>query len=186
LGVGLIGAIAYSVLSMGGPPPAAPPPAGDAGAVQTAGAPPAAPPPGAATIQSRFQRANVDLDELIAKIQDIDFDYDVEKVSADPLRPLVGPMAPARFATAANQPGQAEGAIAQFLRSITVTGIILNPNRPLAVVTYKDIGTSADASEVVYIGYTFPNTGVFVEDIKPNRVVLRANEIAVPIELKER
>ncbi|GMW02567.1 MAG: hypothetical protein AMXMBFR84_37030 [Candidatus Hydrogenedentota bacterium] len=196
LGVAALGILGYQMMNM--MPAAPPPPPADANAASaeaTPGAPastapaagsPAAGSPAAQTVQSRFQRSNVNLDELIAKIQDIDFDYDVDKVDVDPFRPLVGPMAPAQFAVQTGTSGPGLGAMELFLRSVSVTGIIMNPNRPLAVVNYRDMATNQDASEVAYIGFMFPNTGVYVEDIKPERIVLRANDIAVPIELKER
>lgn len=164
-------------------------PAAVPGAAATSDAAPAAgPATGAAAPQgSAFQRADVDIDELIAGIKEVDFDYDEVAADVNPMTPLVGPFAPQRLASTESG---AQEAVAQrpdiqaLIRNLRVTGIMWDQYDPMAVVRFPVQGEMI--SEVVTRGFEFPDMGVTVHDIETDRVTLNVNGMLVPIELEER
>ncbi len=118
-----------------------------------------------------------DLDELLARVKEVDFAYDAVAIARNPMRPLVGSATPRMMTATAGGPGEpldAQG-LALVATRMSVTGIVWDANDPVAVVD----------NEVVHRGYEFA-TGVVVEDIEPSRVVLRAGDSLVPVDLKER
>lgn len=147
-----------------------------------AGAPPApaAVPASAAPIAGGI---GIDLEELVSRVQSVDFNYELamREKPRNPMTPLVGLRAPG---IESGEPGEGEEtpgsgvADYQALRiasNMVVTGIMYDAARPMAVVD----------NEVVHPGYTFPS-GVVVDTIEPERVLLRINESVVPVELEER
>ncbi|MBX7257481.1 MAG: hypothetical protein K1Y02_14045 [Candidatus Hydrogenedentes bacterium] len=158
----------------GGPATPATPAGQPAAAAKPAGAP-----NGAAANRSQFQKAEVDIDALIASIQEVTFDYDQERTRINPMTPLVGPMAPMRLAV--SQPG-AEGQetsqedVQQILRNLRLTGILWDKRDPMAVIN----------DDIVTRGFEFPDTGVKVHDIEKDRVILNLNNVLVPLEMEER
>ena len=129
---------------------------------------PAPPPPG----------GEDSLEELVASVDEVEFDYEVamREHPRNPMRPLVGNMAPARF-RAEGEDGtsplpyyQAES----IARTMAVTGIVWDKHNPMAIVD----------GEVVTRGYTFPS-GILVEDIERSRLLLRVNDRLIPRELEE-
>ena len=146
--------------------PASPSPAaaGSAGANETAEAEP----------QGGY---GADLDELLARVKEVDFEYDAVAIQRNPMRPLVGAATPRMVTAMTGRPGDPPNAqgLALLAGRMSVTGIVWDADDPIAVVD----------NEVVHRGYEFA-TGVVVEDIEPSRVVLRAGDSLVPIDLKER
>jgi hypothetical protein len=189
LGIGLLAAIymmffkedpehaAYMAnleASKAGQPAAATTPT-PAATTPTAGAPTAA--PTASSTGLTIASANVDVDALLARVKEVDFNYDDERLAVDPFRPLVGPLAPARLQGAEiGETAVGSRDVNYVLRNMRVTGIMWNQFRPLAVVN----------DEVVHPGYVFEETGVMVETIENNRVMVRLGDALVPIELEER
>jgi hypothetical protein len=154
-----------------------------AGAPQSASAGAQSPSEGvaaAAPAKSQFKKADVDVAVLAASIQQVDFDYDAARTRVNPMTPLVGPMAPMRLAAAAGDqkgglaPGQPD--IQALVRNIKVTGILWEKRNPLAVVN----------DEVVSRGHVFQETGVTIQDIERDRVIVSINDVQVPIEMEER
>jgi hypothetical protein len=137
---------------------------------------PSQPQPVGGTLQ--FESANVDVDTLLARIEEVDFNYEEERLSHDPFRPLVGPLAPARLASgeAGTEMASVPQGAGYVLRNLRVTGIMWNPNRPMAVLN----------DEIVHTGFVFEETGVTVETIERDRVMVRLGDALVPIELEER
>jgi len=139
---------------------------------------PAAPAPGAqpasASQQSKsvFKKSNVDLDALLASVKEVDFDYQKERTERNPMRPLVGKNTPSVVA-AGGRPVMSHAAEA-IVRAMRVTGIVYNPKDPLAVIN----------DQVVRKGNAF-DSNLVVEDIEPTRVLLRANDAVIPIEMEE-
>jgi hypothetical protein len=136
---------------------------------------------------SAFQRADVNIDELIAGIKEVDFDYDMVAADVNPMSPLVGPFAPQRVAVADG--GGAEAVtvrqdIQALIRNLRVTGIMWDQFDPMAVVRFPVQGDTI--SEVVTRGFEFPEMGVTIHDIEANRIILNINGVEVPIELEER
>ena len=151
-------------------------------------APVAAAPGGAVVAQaSAFQKADVNIDELIAGIKEVDFDYDAVAADVNPMTPLVGPFAPKRV-TASEDGGpeavQVRQDIQQLVRNLRVTGIMWDQYDPMAVIRFPVQGETI--SEVVTRGFEFPDLGVTVHDIQTDRVILNINGVEVPIELEER
>jgi hypothetical protein len=145
-------------------------PMGPAGAEAASGAPGAVP-------QSKFQRVEVNLDELLSRIQEVEFDYDRERMARNPMTPLVGPEAAPRTLDAeAAAPGDTSSTrmTEVMARQMRLTGIIWESTNPLAIIE----------DEVVSQGYEFPQ-GVVVEAIEPDRVMLRFKDSLIPLMLKE-
>jgi hypothetical protein len=141
----------------------------------------------AATQGSAFQRADVDIDELISGIKEVDFDYDEVAADVNPMTPLVGPFAPQRLAS--TESGAQEVVVQRpdiqaLIRNLRVTGIMWDQYDPMAVVRFPVQGEMI--SEVVTRGFEFPDMGVTVHDIETDRVTLNVNGMLVPIELEER
>ena len=164
---------------------------GPAAAQSTADA--GAAPAGGPAVKSQFQKASVNVDQLIASIQEVDFDYDTSRTQRNPMTPLVGKSAQAAVATNSGQPGATSGTPAAIaatgdvqgvLRSFKVTGILWDKHDPMAVVTYPVNGQLT--SEVVTRGFQFPELNVVVNDIEMERVVLNVNNTLVSLQLEER
>ncbi len=159
--------------------PAVTPAATQAGATPAAGAP---------AQGSAFQRADVDIDELIAGIKEVDFDYDEVAADVNPMTPLVGPFAPQQIAQGESADGPESIAqrqdIQKLVRNLTVTGIMWDQFDPMAVVRFPVQGELI--SEVVTRGFEFPDMGVTVHDIETDRVTLNVDGMLIPIELEER
>lgn len=152
-----------------GPDPAAP-----AGAAPAGGGP-------------RIQQSDVNIDELVAGIREVDFDYDEVAADTNPMTPLVGPFAPQRVATAEGGPGEGPAIrqdVQALVRNVRVTGIMWDKRDPMAVVSFPIQGEQV--TEIITRGYAFPDLGVTVHDIETDRVILNINGVLVPIELEER
>lgn len=145
---------------------------------------------GGTAVKSQFQKASVDIDQLIASVKEIAFDYDTERMPTNPMTPLVGPAAHRALASGASTgdtPGVslAGGSDSQtVLRTFRVTGILYDKRDPMAVVSYPVRGQLT--SEVVTRGYSFPDLDIKVLDIEQERVILSANGAQVSLQLEER
>ena len=141
-------------------------------------------------MKSQFQKAAVDVNQLIASIQEITFDYDTDRMQVNPMTPLVGPSAHQVLASTTpggEGPGTtfAPGGDSQtILRTFRVTGILWDKGDPMAVVAYPAKGQLT--SEVVTRGFEFPDMGIKVIDIEQERVILDANGTQVSLQLEER
>jgi hypothetical protein len=141
-------------------------------------------------VKSQFQKASVDIDQLIASIKEISFNYDTDRMQVNPMTPLVGPSAHQALASATSTgetPGAslASGGDSQaILRTFRVTGILWDKRDPMAVVTYPVKGQLT--SEVVARGYTFPDLNIKVIDVEQERVILDAGGTQVSLQLEER
>ncbi|MCC6487793.1 MAG: hypothetical protein IT364_09860 [Candidatus Hydrogenedentes bacterium] len=165
--------------------PAAPPAAEPGAAPEPAPAAPAGGQP--AVGGSKFQQSDVNIDELIAGIKEVDFDYDEVAADINPMTPLVGPFAPPRVATTEGAAGEGPAIrqdVQALVRNIRVTGIMWDARDPMAVVSFPVQGEQV--TEIVTRGYAFPDMGVTVHDIETDRVKLNINGMLVPIELEER
>lgn len=153
------------------PPPA---PAAATGAAPTPAAAKAAPAAKAAAVTPTD---GLDLDSLYANVQQVNFNYNEERLQAamrDPMAPLVfnqleGAAAGEDGESGVPMVGKAEQIF--LARQMVISGIIYNESAPYAIVD----------NEVVMPGYTFP-TGIVVESISEDSVILRVDD--TPIELK--
>lgn len=153
-----------------------------AGTDQDAGAPAApspaiADPASAGAGEAAEGGYGADLDELLARVKEVDFVYDAVAIERNPMRPLAGSTTPRMLMATTGRPGEPPDAqgLALAASRMSVTGIVWDADDPIAVVE----------NEVVHRGYEFA-TGIVVEDIEPSRVVLRAGDSLVPVDLKER
>ena len=132
----------------------------------------------APTVQSQFQRANVEIEDLLAGVQRENFMYDDVRIQRNPMQPLVGAGAPPDFessATAQTSDEILSERITQAIRNMRITGIIWDEVYPVAVVN----------DEIVYNGYVFNDTGIRVASIESTRIILQINETEFPVELEE-
>ncbi len=143
-----------------------------------AGGQPAARPGGGTSLQ----KAEVDLDALIASVEVEPMDYAKVRISRNPMAPLVGMVTPLSGA-AAGQQGDPDAPLGKSATSkvslvdayaMRVTGIVWDNRNPVAVLD----------NEIVSVGHVFPN-GTQVYSIEPTRVVLKVGDSLIPIEMKE-
>ena len=127
-----------------------------------------------------FVEADVDINQLIENIKEIDFVYGEEHNTRNPLIPLVGTSAlvySSRGQLVRNVGGE-ENLLYEAQRKI-VSGIIWDPENPLAVIN----------DEVVGVGHYLAE-GILIKMITQDRVVLSVSSenenIEVIRELKER
>lgn len=122
---------------------------------------------------SSFITAGVNLEELLARIEDETFNYDIEREQRDPMRPLLGPDAPQALPDGMEEAsgGAASMDIAAVLR-LRVTGIIYDSAHPLAVVNQQVV---AQGEELL--------PGVVVDAIESDRVLVRVQNTLVPLEI---
>ncbi len=111
------------------------------------------------------QASQLDLDALLASVQQVEFDYAANRPSRDPMRALVGltPVLP-NGGEVTDEPILPD-VTPPAIRSMILSGIIYDEQRPMAVLD----------DEVVFPGYEFPN-GVVVEAIEPTAVRLRMGD----------
>jgi hypothetical protein len=117
----------------------------------------------------------IDIDELAMKIKEVDFNYSEERSTRNPMKPLVG-----GINTSLPQPSIAKNTeqtaipnedLAYNAGKKQITAIVFGKN-PMAVVD----------NEVVQLGHQFGD-GITVESIENNRVILRAGNALVPVDL---
>ena len=142
---------------------------------------PAIPPAGApAGARSRFESDTVNIDDLLASVKEVDFDFDKDKPARDPMAALVGTTAKKAGGTpGAAQPASPEKgpdpALVQAAKAMKVSGIMFDEKQPLAVVDNTVVGP----------GYTFPNTAISVDSITRTQVILKVQNKTIPLEMKE-
>jgi len=131
----------------------------------------------ASTVQSQFQRANVEIEDLLAGVRRETFSYDEVRIQRNPMQPLVGSGAPPKFETADDVSSDEilTERITQAMRNMKITGIIWDDVYPVAVVN----------DEIVHNGYVFTDTGIRVASIESKRIILQINETEFPVELEE-
>lgn len=144
-------------------------------AVQGAQSAPAAPDESQAA-QSQFREVTVDIDKLIEGVQEVQFDYEVERPARNPMSPLVGP----RYLRGGEGEGGVRDEEAQrvqaelMARAMRLTAVVWDEYDPRAVIN----------NEVVSAGYTF-SQGIVVEAIEESRVILRVGDTLIPVTLEE-
>jgi hypothetical protein len=120
----------------------------------------------------QIKKADVNIDELLAGIKEVDFDYEQNRLPRDPLAPLVGKLAHKKDENGEEQPAAPATAV-QVMNKI-VSGILWDERRPLAVVD----------NEVVYPGYVYAD-GITVESIDRDRVTFKVGDSLIQNPLKE-
>ena len=182
VGVLLAGVIGYQLVRKEPPPPSVGGTvAKTQGAAKTGAVPPS--PTGtaakgesasasASSPQTRIRKVDVNIDELLANIKEVDFDYEKGRLPRDPMAPLVGTLTRKAPEGTEEQPAAPPTAV-QVMNKV-VSGIVWDERRPLAVVD----------NEVVYPGYVYAD-GVTVESIERDRVVFKVGDSLIQNPLKE-
>ncbi len=128
-----------------------------------------------------LQKVEVDLNSLIESVEVEPMDYARVRISRNPMAPLVGMVAP--LSGSAARQGGADDPLGQSATprvslvdayAMRVTGIVWDTRNPVAILD----------NEIVSVGHVFPN-GTQVYAIEPTRVVLKAGDSLIPIEMKE-
>ncbi len=119
-------------------------------------------------------QAEINVDELLAGIQEVDFDYDRERIPRDILTPLVGTVTAAKEQQQEMHAELVPPAILGDILSKTVSGIVWDPSRPVAIVD----------NEIVYPGYQYPD-GTVVASIEADAVIFKVGDSLIQVELKE-
>jgi len=123
--------------------------------------------------QTQFKQADVNIDELLTGIQEVDFDYDQQRLARDPMTPLVGTVAAATKKGEETEQAVPPATVGQVLNKV-VSGIIWDPRSPVAVVD----------NEVVYPGYEYAD-GTTVLSIERDRVIFQVGDSSIEVKLKE-
>ncbi|MBI1317928.1 MAG: hypothetical protein GC168_03130 [Candidatus Hydrogenedens sp.] len=118
--------------------------------------------------QPRFVDVDIDVSDLLQKVQGVNFDYQQQRTDRDPMRPLIG-----RGSATPNQ-GPAPVVSAGGVQRKSITGIVWDAYAPRAVVD----------DEVVGIGHRYPD-GVEVYDIEEKRVTFKVGDSLIRVEMKE-
>jgi hypothetical protein len=168
LGVVLVGVLIYQFLIAGGPttPTTTASASGGTTPAKTA---PAGKAPEAAPA-ARLKKVDVDLDKLLNSIKVVTFRYDMERISRNPMTPLVGRV----FTAEGRGPAPTSAVTDLNIRQKSVTGIIYSEFNPVAIVD----------DEVVTEGHQYAD-GVAIIRIEPKRVWFEWNGTQIPVDLKE-
>lgn len=160
------------------PAPTTPPAAGSKPAADKGKAAPAAIVP------------TLDIDTLLTSVQEVGFDYRTERLSVsarNPMEPLLyggssrgGGEPGGDGETAGGGPGHGEKLM--IARAMTVTGIVYDPNEPVAVIVY--MADDQIVNEVVWPGYEF-SVGISVDRISEDTVFLLVDDTVIEKKLKE-
>ena len=117
---------------------------------------------------------NVDIDALTEEVREVEFDYEAERISRNPMAPRVGPTVMAAGDGGAEDDAAAEIAEReQRLRRLRVTGIVHDGFNPMAVVN----------EDVVEVGAQLMN-GAVVASIAPDHVVVELDDEMVTVYLE--
>ena len=116
----------------------------------------------------------INLDELLASVKTIEFDYGLMPRRNNPMRPKTD-----IYVIPDPGPGPGPGppidpGIISKIRSKIVSGIMWDPYSPLAVVD----------NEVLALGDVILD-GVIVDSIEQDRVIFRVGNQPIPVEMKE-
>jgi hypothetical protein len=138
--------------------------------------PAVAPNPRAAvdTEVKRLTVVDIDVDKLLEEIEVVPFNYLLNHIDRDPMRPLAGIRDPRIIID------PKEGIVAGPWMNAKVTGIIWDEHNPIAVIRDDVEDTSED--RVVYVGYKYAD-GVTVNAIEPTKVIFKVGDALYPIEL---
>lgn len=125
--------------------------------------------------RSRFQE-DINLDELLAQVRDVDFDYDLVRAGRNPMMPLVGVsfVKTQQKGSDGASDGQLDFETMSYAQRMRLTGIIWDAAEPMAVLD----------NVVVGIGYQFPN-GIVVESMTEDQVVLNVKGTKITKELNK-
>tara|TARA_R110001592_G_scaffold22785_8_gene90285 strand:+ start:786 stop:1316 length:531 start_codon:yes stop_codon:yes gene_type:complete len=118
---------------------------------------------------ARLKKTDVNLEELIEKVEPLTFRYEDHRIPRNPMTPLVGRIIDV------NNPSLFLPASETSITQKTVTGIIYSEFEPAAIVD----------DELVSEGHQYAD-GVVLTKIEPKRVWFKLGDSSpIPVELKE-
>jgi hypothetical protein len=152
LGFGLIGAGIYLYMNLAG---------GGTTARSTTKA-------AAVAEQPRFVDVDIDVKDLLQKVEGVNFDYQQARTDRDPMKALIG------RGSSSVDAGVAPVLTPGGVQRKSITGIVWDQYSPRAVVD----------GEVVGIGHVYAD-GVEVYDIEEKRVTFKVGDSLIRVEMKE-
>ena len=181
----LVGVFFYMFVLGGASPPKRPPTksptptgaaSGTAKPAATSTTKPAAKPVVAGAEKSdatELKTTDIDIDQLLANVKEVDFDYDRERVPRDPMLKLIGKTFGAAEEKQENTESLRNPTVIAYMKKV-VSGIMWDEQKPLAIVD----------NEVVGAGYQYPDGGV-VKSITRDQVVFQVGDSLIEVPLKE-
>lgn len=132
-------------------------------------------------IQSAFVEDAVDVDSLLAKIEDVRFDYSQAHETRNPMKPLVGTNP--ELASESIMAGSEEGVFSDdqllfYANALAFTGVVFDRVVPLAIID----------NQLTYEGFEFDDVDgrISVKQINEDNVVLEVQLEEGPIEHVQR
>lgn len=107
---------------------------------------------------------------LVARIKEVDFDYEAERTARDPMEPLVKPIH--RHMKDARQLPKEK----ITLRDLDLTGILWDRHKPMAVVSARGLTFVVSRGDSI-------DSSIVVDDIEESRVFLRSGEVRTTLEM---
>ena len=157
-------------------------------------APPAQAPAAGTGAAPSLNVVKEDIDQLLAQVRKVieedDFSYeDAQKEQRrNPMTPLVGPFKVTQDNGGEPSPTPVPPAdallAASIERAVSLSGIVWDEANPMAILDNEVVGVGHRLPVSQFPESRFPN-GVYVQSIEQRRIVLRYNEMSIPIELKE-
>ena len=133
-------------------------------------------------IQSAFVEDQVDVDSLLAKIEDVRFDYSQAHENRNPMKPLVGTN-PELASESVLGVGGEEGVFSDdqllfYANALAFTGVVYDSAVPMAIID----------NQLTYEGYEFDDVDglITVKQINEDNVVLEVKLEEGPIEHVQR
>ena len=122
---------------------------------------------------TELKTTDKDIDQLLANVKEVDFDYDRERVPRDPMMKLIGKTFGAAEEKQDNTESLRNPTVIAYMKKV-VSGIMWDDKKPLAIVD----------NEVVGSGYQYPDGGV-VKSITRDQVVFQVGDSLIEVPLKE-
>ena len=112
---------------------------------------------GIVEFKSVFEDEDIDIDKLIQNIQGVEFQYADEQIARDPSVPVLNgdPSQTINPPWPPSGPTLKPDSLLYLAQLKTVTGIIFDTEKPMAVISHPD---KDKPSDVVYVGYEFRET----------------------------
>lgn len=133
-------------------------------------------------IQSAFVEDAVDVDSLLAKIEDVRFDYSQAHENRNPMKPLVGTnpeLASESLVGPEGEEGQfSDDQLLFYANALSFTGVVYDKAVPLAIID----------NQLTYEGFEFDDVAgkISVKQINEDNVVLEVQLEEGPIEHVQR
>ena len=122
---------------------------------------------------TELKSTDIDIDQLLANVKEVDFDYDRERVPRDPMMKLIGKTFAVADEKKEDEANLRNPTVIAYMKKV-VSGIMWDEKKPLAIVD----------NEVVGSGYQYPDGGI-VKSITRDQVVFQVGDSQIEVPLKE-